>query len=763
LLVLFFGVAFLYRYWVERHGIRIELRLIMTTLMAVAALWWGWHLRRRRPGYALLIQGGAVGVLYITVFAAAKFYQLLPLPLALLLMVAMVLLSALLALLQDSMPLAVAGAVGGFLAPILTSTGGGSHVLLFSFYALLDLGILVIAWFKAWRPLNLVGFLFTLGIGGLWGQRFYQPEYFATTEPFLILFFLIFSVTAVLYAKRQPPQRLGVIDSALTFGTPLAAFTLQWPLVKSMDFAPALSALALALYYTLMARWLWQRTRETPAFRLLTEAFIALATAFATLAVPLALSGRWTSVAWVLEGAALVWVGRRQQRQLSTAAGVLLQLLAGAAFFLGDVRLVAGHWLLPSQATASPWIDSTWLGAALIGVAGLFSGWLLQREDSPHWKWIAVAKWLLLGWGVGWWLGSGIHEIGRRFEPATQPAILLLWLASSLYAFRWIGQRAGWPALAYTHLGLLAVLGLATLGELESSRHPLAHGGWLAWPGAWAMWYHGLQRLEAGGLKPRLRLHQTGGWLLLFLTARELGWQVDHLLQEKGVWSMLPWAIVPMLALWLLGVRRLGQGWPFESLPGAYRHQGLLPVAGWLWLWILVSAIVSPGNPAPLPYLPLINPLELTQLAGFMVLLLWWRSNQDWLPPGLQSPKVWSYAGAGLFLWVNTVPARAVHHWGGVPYDWSRLLESPLYQAIVSVLWGVLALITMVTGSRLGHRPLWQTGLGLYGLTVAKLFLIDLASQDTLERIIAFLAVGLLLVATGYFAPRPTVQQEPRE
>ncbi|HEB77882.1 MAG TPA: DUF2339 domain-containing protein, partial [Methylothermaceae bacterium] len=601
LLVLFFGVAFLYRYWVERHGIRIELRLILTTLMALAALGWGWRLRRRRPGYALLIQGGAMGVLYITVFAAAKFYQLLPLPLALLLMVALVLLSALLALLQDSMALAVAGTVGGFLAPILTSTGGGSHIQLFSFYALLDLGILAIAWFKAWRPLNLVGFFFTLGIGAVWGRRFYQPEYFATTEPFLILFFLIFSTTAILYAKRQPPERLGYVDSTLIFGTPLAAFTLQWPLVKTLPFGPALSALALAFYYTLLARWLWRQTRETPAFRLLTEAFVALAAAFATLAVPLALSGRWTSVAWVLEGAALVWVGLRQGRQISTAAGVVLQLLAGAAFFLGDLRLVAGHWLAPSQASSPPWLDSTWLGAALIGVTGLFSGWLLHREDKPLWEWVSTAKWLLLGWGVIWWLGSGLHEIERVFQPATQPAMMLLWLAVSLAAFRWIGQLTGWPALAHTHLALLAVLGLAALGDPEFHHHPLAHGGWLAWPVAWGLWYHGLKCLEAGGLKPYPLLHQTGIWLLLFLMARELAWQVDHLLQGQGVWSLLPWAIVPMIALWLLGIRRPGQGWPFVSVPKAYHQQGLLPVAGWLWLWILLSAIASSGHPDPLP------------------------------------------------------------------------------------------------------------------------------------------------------------------
>jgi len=54
--------------------------------------------------------------------------------------------------------------------------------MLFSYYALLNAGILLVSWFRAWRVLNLVGFGFTFVIGALWGYRFYQPEFFASTE-----------------------------------------------------------------------------------------------------------------------------------------------------------------------------------------------------------------------------------------------------------------------------------------------------------------------------------------------------------------------------------------------------------------------------------------------------------------------------------------------------------------------------------------------------------------------------------------------------
>ncbi|MGZ8427112.1 MAG: DUF2339 domain-containing protein, partial [Candidatus Binatia bacterium] len=87
--------------------------------------------------------------------------------------------------------------------PLLASTGGRSHVGLFSFYALLNLAILFIAWFKPWRSLNLLGFLFTFVIGVIWGNRYSRPEYFASTEPVLILFFLFYVANTVLFALRQ--------------------------------------------------------------------------------------------------------------------------------------------------------------------------------------------------------------------------------------------------------------------------------------------------------------------------------------------------------------------------------------------------------------------------------------------------------------------------------------------------------------------------------------------------------------------------------
>ena len=310
LIVLFFGVGFLIKYASERNYFPIELRLTGIALAGVAMLVLGWRLRGKRSTYALLMQGGAIGVMYLTVFAALK-YGTIASAFALAVMLALVVLSAILAVLQDAKSLALFGAAGGFLAPVLTSTGGGSHVMLFSYYALLNVGIVGIAWFRSWRELNLLGFVFTFVIGSVWGAKYYQPVFFATVEPFLILFFVFYVVISVLFATRQPPQLKGYVDGSLVFGVPLVGFALQAALVHDVNSELAFSALALGVFYALFATGLWKRSGA--GLRLLVEAFLALAVVFGTLAIPLALDGRWTAAAWALEGAAMVWIGVRQQ------------------------------------------------------------------------------------------------------------------------------------------------------------------------------------------------------------------------------------------------------------------------------------------------------------------------------------------------------------------------------------------------------------------------------------------------------------------
>ena len=101
----------------------VEWRLAAIGAAAVVLLGFGWRLRLSRPGYAQVLQGGAVAVLYLTLFAAFRYYGVLAATPAFVLMVAVAALAAALAVLQDARALAVIGALGGFATPLIVSTG----------------------------------------------------------------------------------------------------------------------------------------------------------------------------------------------------------------------------------------------------------------------------------------------------------------------------------------------------------------------------------------------------------------------------------------------------------------------------------------------------------------------------------------------------------------------------------------------------------------------------------------------------------------
>jgi uncharacterized membrane protein len=759
-LLLFIGVGFLLKYASEHVHVPIEMRLSAVAAGAIALLVVGWRLRLRRGAYAMILQGGAVGLLYLTVFAALKLYAVLPPWATIILLLLIAVLSSTLAILQDAIALAVIGIVGGFLAPILTSTNSGDHVLLFSYYALLNAAIFGIAWFKSWRSLNLLGFVFTFVVGTLWGVTKYRPENFSTTEPFLILFFLFYVGIAVLYALRRTVELRSPIDATLVFGTPLVAAALQSGLVRDIPFGMALSALAIAAVYLVLARALFSRLGE--GMRLPAESFLALGVIFATLAIPLALDARWTSASWALEGAAMLWAGVRQRRWQVRAFGLLLQLGAGVAFGRG-IMLWAGS----GTVSAVPLLNSDFVGALLLGLAGLYSAWLLSRErlllNQPE----QIAPPLLFAWGCAWWLAAGSREIVRWVPEAMQPAAFVAFLALSAAASAFAQRRLSWSIARIPALLLLPLLLLIAIAAAAEPRgqvtHLFVHFGFVAWPLAVLVQIALLWRFDrvpaATGAwnVPMGPWHAGTLWLLMIVCAHELAWSARSVGDGGGIWTIAPWGVV--LALGLLTVSRWNESqfWPIAAHRRAYLLIAGAPMAVALALWTLKANLNGDADPLPLPYLPLLNPLDLTQALAFVAVASWLAALRRFDPKLATSvqPGLLIASAAMLFFWINALVLRTIHFWFDVTYDAEPLWHSMLVQVCFSLLWSVIALATMLLANRRLWRVAWVSGAALLGAVVVKLFLVDLGQAGGVERIVSFIGVGLLLLLIGYLAPVP--------
>lgn len=885
LLILFIGVSFLLKYAAARVTVPIELRLAGIVLADLAALAWAWRIRRSSQGVSLPLQGTCMAVLMLVVFGAFRLYHLIPSGMAFGMLFLLTIGTCLLAVLQNAQWLAIFGIVGGFAAPILASSGQGSHIALFSYYALLNAGVLAIAVKRSWRALNLLGFAFTFAIGTAWGVLRYEPQFYQTAQAFLALFFLYYVGIAVAYAHLEAPKLKSYVDGTLVFGTPMLAASLQFGLVQQFQFGMAYSALVLGLFYGLLALAL---ARRRAIYGLLLDAFTALAVVFGTLAIPMALDGRWTSAAWALEGAGIVWIGLRQRQPLAWGFGLLVQLgawlsfiasvggldrlaarnsnlwlgflllaasacimairfrshaseegrdrlhILGAVFLAGAAAwLVGGAWTeillrtsglqqsnllvasalgaaivmaliarrlawpmarglaLAAQllaglvlafqlawawqlAPVSPDLFATpFLGSLMLLAGAMFSAWVLMRHGAQA---PSMLPNLVLGYAGLWWLLVvaptlanwllAHYELATRgeFDPHSvlRPSAYCLLIAASTPLFMNMAQRLAWPALRTAALPAWLLFGLTTIGMagVLYDRGAMPAGEeWAAYAtlwllSEWLMRSHGLRRPALVLLHT---LRSAGPWLMIWPVG---AYWISRGLEGSGAdpaWAnFLPaWLMMAGLA-WLM--RRVrADGWPVAPVAAWYRDS-LLPL-GCTWSLLLVAVwnLTQDGAMAPLPYVPLANPLDLTSIFALLLCVAGFRLKEAQLRP--YRAQLLAGGAIAAYAWLNLALLRSVSHYLDVPYRFGALFASQFVQAMLSLLWSVTALLMMRQAARQQSRRLWIAGAVLLGVVVAKLFLVDLSNVGGVERIVSFLGVGALMVGIGYIAPYPSARE----
>ncbi|MDR3445453.1 DUF2339 domain-containing protein [Dyella sp.] len=743
MLVLFAGVAALLKYASDAGMLHVPvaLRVSMVALAATGGLFFGWHKRESRRVFALSLQGGSIGVLVMTVFAAFRLYDLLPASAAFGVLVVLVAGIGVLAVMQDALALAVLGLIAGFAAPILVSTGNGSHVALFSYYAVLNLAILGIAWKRSWRVLNLLGFIATFAVGSAWGVLRYDHSLFASTEPFLILNFLFYLFIPWLHVVRAPVDRRLVIDGCLMFGNPLISLLLQGALLKWDGQALAISTLVAASVYVGVA----YLSRHQPGMRLIRDTWAILAVALATLTVPLALSADVTGSIFALEGAGLIWLGLRQQRWLATWSGIALQVFAACALLVDRGMHGGVH-------VAWPVLNRECISALMLVIAGFASAGLFARLGNGR-VLHRVLSVVLYAWGMLWWVVACAEEISNFVPDANMFAAWFAWLAvtawgaaeASMYrSSQELGFALRWTPVAF--MACMLVLVALVVGNHQQPWHgwnllaviAAAVLGWRTllcvrsadWAGPAAQWMWLWRWFLLAGFGVAVALDRlrwlSGSWVAaLSLTSLLLAFVAAH-------WR--PRLIAPPMT------QSLSRWLP----PLKYSLLIALGLAG-------VFALFMDGDAAPLCYVPLLNPVELLLLAIAAMFAAW--ITDPSLPAVLRHARG-PVLGSIVLALVTSFTLRAVHQLGGVAWN-ADLADSSLAQMSLTVVWSVLGLFAWVWGSRRGHRLFWLAGAIIMGVVLAKLILVDRRQLGNLFGIGSFIAFGLLCSVIGYLAPAP--------
>ena len=189
------GVAFGAKYAID-HGILSPMvRILLGYLLGGSLLFLSFRLKEKYLAYSAVLNGGAFAVFYLVTFFAFNEYGFIPRGLAFILMVLITAGTVYSAIRYDSKVLAQIGMVGAYSVPFLLSDNSGRVAVLFTYIAVINIGILIVAFQKSWKFLFISSFGVTWLIFGSWAAFLRYDHQDGIAIVFLIVFTLIFWAT----------------------------------------------------------------------------------------------------------------------------------------------------------------------------------------------------------------------------------------------------------------------------------------------------------------------------------------------------------------------------------------------------------------------------------------------------------------------------------------------------------------------------------------------------------------------------------------
>ena len=517
-------------------------------------------------------------------------------------------------------------------------------------------------------------------------------------------------------------------------------------MVRHLEYGIAIAALGIGFYYVALARLLWMRSGDT--LRLLAEAMLAIGVVFATLAIPFFLDGHWTSATWALEATGILWVSIRQQRRYAQWFASALQFGAGVLFL----------WRNADDLGSVAWINPAFLGGVFVALGAIISARLLYKLDyTVKIRSLHIAFFV---WAMCWWLGSALVQIDAYISNQIIAWLLLFSITSIVLAYFDRVRRRNWlPASVSTAL-LLPALMLVSLQSINDYQHVLVLPDALIWILACTINYRLIVRLEdrAWPVSIKVLLHSGFVVFIACVLSLDLTWYFENQLTGAGQGFIALLTIFPLIFMWAARKDRF----PAILRFGLPLQLGIIaPLALILALWSVVVNFTNTADPTPLPYLAIINPLDLAHLLFFISIM---RALELLVPPLTKYRNhVLIILGGLIFIWLSAVLLRSMHHYADIPFNLLKMFQDTQIQTGLSILWTVIGMLSMLFASRKMMRPVWIAGAVLIAVVLIKMILIDLDASGTIERIISFLVVGGLLVAMGYFSPIPHKQVEVKQ
>ncbi|WP_233897518.1 DUF2339 domain-containing protein [Tenacibaculum piscium] len=333
ILILVLGISFFVKYAIDKDWINEPARVGIGVLCGSLIMAIAHKLKKNYTSFSSVLVAGAISIFYFTIYIAFHEYQLFSQTVAFAIMTVITIFSTLVAVSYNRQELAVLSLIGGFSAPFMVSTGEGNYVVLFTYIAILNIGILGISYFKKWRISTILSFIFTTILFGSWCALKIGSNTFSHTGAliFATLFYFIFSITIVLNNLRNKGV-FSTIEYFILVANTFVFFGLGMLILNDLESnLTGLFTLLLALYNIAYATVLYKKFGlDKNAIYLL----IGLALTFVTLTIPIQFEGNIITLFWASEAVLLFWLSQKSKIDTFKIGAFIIQVLTLISLFL---------------------------------------------------------------------------------------------------------------------------------------------------------------------------------------------------------------------------------------------------------------------------------------------------------------------------------------------------------------------------------------------------------------------------------------------
>ena len=338
--VLIIGVGIGVKYAIDNDLISPLVRIILGYLVGITLSVFAIRLKNKYLNFSAVLFSGSMAVYYFITYAAYSYYNLFPQIASIIIMVLITTGTVYLALFYKKQVIAHFGLVGAYIIPYVLKEPFANVSILFSYMAIINCGILIIAIRKQWKPLNFLALIATWIIFISWYSSTNYQQQLGTCLTFLFIFFAIFRLLLIPY-KLLHKENLKTDDIIFLLLNSAIFFIIGYTAINQIEEAKAYLGLFTfinALIYSLTAL-LVQKLNPSDTNQLRWN--IALAIAFITLAVSVQLDNYETAIIWAFEAAIIFLFGRSNRNQFFETISYFVIL---ALFFITTSNLTTVHY-----------------------------------------------------------------------------------------------------------------------------------------------------------------------------------------------------------------------------------------------------------------------------------------------------------------------------------------------------------------------------------------------------------------------------------